>query len=253
MQQMLLAIDIGNSATKFAVYEGENQTAFDSTPTVRRPPGGEIFFPPEFPAKFSSVVISSVVPELNEPFRRAARRAGAGEPIFLDASFDYGLKIRYRPPSSLGVDRLVAAFAAGEKYGAPVIVCDFGTATTIDAVSSRREFLGGAIAPGVGTLAASLERKTALLPPVMLAPPASVIGRSTVECIQSGIFYGYLGLTKEILRRMRAELGEKPRVVATGGFGPLIAGAVSAIEIVDERLMLDGLRLAYEKIAGRSR
>jgi type III pantothenate kinase len=247
---MLLAIDIGNSSTKLGVFDNENLVNRLVIPTIRSKTADEIHasVEEELNHQFSGIVISSVVPELNDSFRALGEKYFNRTPFFVDNSLDFGLEIKYLPPENLGIDRLVAAFAAVRKYSAPVIVCDFGTATTIDAVNSQNEYLGGIITPGLNTLSEALFIKTSKLPRVEIRKPETVIGNSTVGSIQSGIFYGYVGLTEGILRRMIDELGEKPRMIATGGFANLIAENCDLIEIVDESLMLDGLRLIYERI-----
>ncbi len=247
---MLLAIDIGNSSTKLGVFDHETIVKRLTIPTIRSKTADEIYntIQDEINGHFSAVVVSSVVPELNEAFRELGANHFNRTPFFVDNSLDFGLEIKYFPPENLGVDRIVAAFAAAEKYGAPAIVCDFGTATTIDAVSSKKEYLGGIITPGISTLSEALFIKTSKLPRVEIRKPETVIGNSTVGSIQSGIFYGYIGLTEGILSRMILELGEKPQVVATGGFAHLIAENCALIETVDENLMLEGLRLIYERI-----
>ena len=248
---MLLAIDIGNSSVKFGVFDNEILLSRFTIPTVRHQIANELnsSVSHQLNHTISAIIISSVVPELKESFQEYGEIFHNLKPIFVDNTFDFGLKIKYNPPETIGVDRLVAAFAAARKYGAPCIVCDFGTATTIDAINSRSEYLGGIIAPGINTLSESLFIKTAKLPRVELVKPANVIGNSTISSIQSGIFYGYLGLTEGILQRMIDELGEKPRIIATGGFAGLIAENCALIEIVDENLMLDGLQMIYSKLA----
>lgn len=245
---MLLAIDIGNSSVKFGVFDHENLISRFSFPTIHTQTADEInsLIQTDFNQTISAIVISSVVPELKNSFQILGEKFFNLLPVFVDNTFDFGLKIKYFPPENLGVDRIVAAFAAVEKYGKPCIVCDFGTATTIDAVNSKREFLGGTIVAGINLLADALHRRTSKLPLVELKKPASVIGNSTVSAIQSGIYFGYVGLADGIIRRMIDELGEKPKVVATGGFANLIAESAEMIEIVDENLMLEGLRLLYE-------
>lgn len=246
---MLLAIDIGNSLTKFGVFEGDALVQRLSIPTVRQATADEIY---NFDFQsIRRVVISSVVPELKNAYLELCRERFQVEPIFVDASFDFNLKINYQPPENLGVDRLVAAFAATEKYGAPCIVGDFGTATTIDAVNGQREFLGGIIAPGMRLMSEALNAKTAQLPEIKIEKPARVIGDSTVRAIEAGIYFGYIGLVDGIVARMKSELGESSKVVATGGFANLIREGSAQIETVDENLMLEGLRLIYEKSAAR--
>jgi type III pantothenate kinase len=247
---MLLAIDIGNSSTKFGVFDNENLIKRLTIPTIRSKTADEIYdsIRDEINGSFSAVVISSVVPELHDSFRELGESYFNQTPIFIDNQYDFGLEIKYYPPENLGVDRIIAAFTAREKYGAPAIVCDFGTATTVDAVNSRNEYLGGIITPGINTFSEALFIKTSKLPRVGIKKPETVIGNSTDHSIQSGIFYGYIGLTEGILQRMIDELGAKPKVVATGGFAKLISENCDLIEIVDENLMLEGLRLIYERI-----
>jgi type III pantothenate kinase len=246
---MLLAIDIGNSSTKIGVFDNAKLTKRLIIPTIRSKTAADIYLSVEEELNqiFSAIVISSVVPELNEAFRALGEKYFNKTPVFVDNRADFGLEIKYFPPENLGIDRLVAAFAAARIYGAPVIVCDFGTATTIDVVNSKNEYLGGIITPGINTLSEALFIKTSKLPRVEIRKPETVIGNSTAQSIQSGVFYGYIGLTEGILKRMIAELGEKPKTVATGGFANLIAENCGLIETVDENLMLEGLRLIYEK------
>ncbi len=247
---MLLAIDIGNSSTKFGVFDDENLVQQFSVPTVRTNSANEIYdlIQPIISGQISFVVISSVVAELENSYRELSEKLLNVKVLFVDSQFDSGLKINYFPPKNLGVDRLVAAFAAVEKYGKPVIVCDFGTAATVDAVNSKKEFLGGIIAPGISILADTLFQNTSKLPKVEIKKPESIFGNSTITSIQSGIFYGYIGLVDGILRKMLDELGELPKIIATGGFASLIAEDSPLIEIVDDKLMLDGLHFIYKKM-----
>lgn len=246
---MLLAIDIGNSSTKLGVFDQEKLVKRLLIPTIRSKTADEIYasVQDEINGQFSAVIISSVVPELHDSFDELGKKHFNQTPIFVNNRFDFGLEIKYFPPENLGVDRIVAAFAAARKYGSPVIVCDFGTATTIDVVDANGDFDGGVIAPGIRTLADSLFQKTSKLPRVEIEKPQSVIGKTTVGAIQSGIYFGYTGLVKEILRKMFEEIGTRPKVVATGGFAPLIHENVETIDVVDENLMLEGLRLIHEK------
>jgi type III pantothenate kinase len=244
---MILVIDIGNTFTKFGVFENETLLRRITIPTIRTQSADQIYNS-EFPASIQAIIISSVVPELQNSYQEFSRKYFKLEPIFIDNTFDFGLKIKYDPPENLGVDRIIDAFAAAEKYGKPCLVCDFGTATTIDAVNSKGEFLGGIITPGMKTLSEALFLKTSKLPQVEIRKPEKIIGNSTIEAIQSGIFFGYIGLVEGILTRMIEELGEKPKIIATGGFSRLISENTNLIEKVDQTLTLDGLRLMYEKI-----
>ncbi len=243
---MLLTIDIGNTLTKFGIFEGESLKRRFDVPTNRRNID-ENLFEPHFTAEIDGIIISTVVPELAADYRRFAAGRFSLEPIFVSSATNFNLKINYFPPENLGVDRLVAAFAAVEKYRKTCIVCDFGTATTIDVVTENREFLGGIIAPGMRTMSESLFTKTAQLPQITIKKPARVIGDSTIKAIESGIYFGYVGLVNGIIERMFVEIGAEPKVVATGGFAALIAESSNVFDVVDENLLLEGLRLIYEK------
>jgi type III pantothenate kinase len=168
-------------------------------------------------------------------------------PFFVNHTVETGLKILYKPPSELGADRIVDAAAAVTKYGAPCIVVDFGTATTFNAVNAASEFLGGVIAPGIMISAEALFSRTAKLPRVEIKRPPKVISATTIGAMQSGIYHGYAGLVDGVLKQMIAEMGSRPRVIATGGLAPVIAEASQLIEQVDKMLTLDGLRLIYER------
>lgn len=250
---MLLAIDIGNSSIKFGLFDQENLISRFSIPTDALGSAGKI---DELPGEFSNqqfedAIVSSVVPELNAPLSNFTETHFGIKPIFVDHTFDFGFEIKYKPPTAAGIDRLVAASAAAQKYGKPCIICDFGTAATIDAVNSAGQCLGGVITPGINTLSRALFQNTSKLPEIEIRKPDSVIGGSTAEAIASGIYYGYIGLVEGLLKRMIDELGEKPKVIATGGFAELIAGECPAIEIVDKDLLLEGLQMIHSKINQR--
>jgi type III pantothenate kinase len=198
--------------------------------------------------KISASVISSVVPQLDFAFRKMSEKYFGHNAIVLDSTFNFGLEIKYNPPDAIGIDRIVAASAAVQKYGKPCIVCDFGTATTIDAVNFQSEYLGGTISPGLNVLAGALFEKTSKLPKVEIKKVESVIGNSTINSIQAGIYFGYAGFVEAIIRRMIEELGEKPKIIATGGFASFVADSCGLIETIDENLLLDGIQLVYEKI-----
>lgn len=242
---MLLTIDIGNSFTKFGVFENESLLHKFVVPTVRSQPIAE--FPnPLISMSVHAVIISSVVPELQNFYLEFSKKHYDLEPTFVDYSLDFKLKINYIPPESLGVDRIVNAFAATEIYGRPCIVCSFGTATTIDAVNSAGEYLGGTITPGMTLMSEALFLKTSKLPRIEISEPESVIGNSTAKSIQAGIFFGGIGLVEGIIGRMKIETGEAAKVIATGGAAEIIAKNSGKIDIVNENLLLEGLRLVYE-------
>lgn len=243
---MLLTIDIGNTSTKFGVFEDNALIYHLTAPTILHQTADEIYNP-ALNQPIRAVIISSVVSELKNVYREFSNKYFNLEPVFVDNSLDLDLKINYVPPETLGVDRFVAAFAAVEKYGKPCVICDFGTATTIDAVNSGGEYLGGIITPGMDTMRESLFTNTSALPLIKLRKPESVIGNSTVTSIQSGVYFGYIALVDGLIERIIGELGEQPKVVATGGFAELIAESSVKIETVDDNLLLEGLRLIYEK------
>ena len=241
---MLLAIDAGNTNLKFGVYEGQQllKSWRLSRDEIQTP-----FDLPGLNAKdVDAIIISSVVPNLNNTLQSVAENHFGVAPIFVDHTTAMGLTILYDQPSELGTDRIVSAVAAVEKYGAPCIVVDFGTATTFNAINSKREYLGGIIAPGLMTAADALFSRAAKLPRVEIKRPKNVIGKSTVEAMQSGIFYGYANLVDGLLEQMLHEMQETPKVIATGGLARLMEHASQYIRQIDENLTLDGLRIVYE-------
>ncbi|MEZ5425804.1 MAG: type III pantothenate kinase [Pyrinomonadaceae bacterium] len=256
---MLLALDIGNSTITAGVFSADKLIARWVFQTVRQKTADEIgsllrqFFSNsdlDF-RRVSAVFISSVVTELDFAIRRMTETYFGLQPIFLDHRFDFGLGLDYQPPSGIGADRLVAAFAAVEKYGFPCIVCDFGTATTIDYVDSEKVFRGGIITPGMRTLSDSLFEKTSKLPRTEISRPEKVIANSTLGSIRSGVYFGYIGLVDGIIRRMLKETKETPPIISTGGLAKLIAEASELVEIIEEDLLLEGLRLAFERDNGK--
>lgn len=243
---MLLAIDIGNSLTKFGVFESSSLIDKFVIPTARDLSVNELLFDrlryinDRF-FRIDRAVICSVVPELNDTFRTALKELLQVTPVLVDHSQDLGLKINYSPVTSLGIDRLVNASSAAAKYGSPVIVCSFGTATTIDLIKAGDEYVGGVIAPGMRLLAEALHLKTSLLPSVSIERPERVIGNTTEGSIRSGVFYGYVGMAEGILERLFSEIGSRHRIIATGGLASTFAAESSLAVDVDENLALEGL------------
>src|SRR5947208_2586623 len=252
---MLLVVDIGNTNTSLGVFDGEILVAHWRLTTERARTVDEwgvlarnLFALTGFDFKsIGAIAIASVVPPLNFTLKRMAESYFNLTPLFVDHSINTGVPILYEPPSDVGADRIVDAIAVIHKYGAPCIIVDFGTATTFDAINAKGEYLGGVIAPGITISADALFERAAKLPRVEIKRPRNVVGSSTVEAMQSGLYHGYVGLVDGILRRMIDELGAKAHVIATGGLAPLIARGSEFIETVDETLTLEGLRLVHER------
>lgn len=254
---MLLVIDVGNTNTSLGVYRGPELAAHWRLTTNRARTVDEygvharnLFELASLDFKaIDAIAIASVVPPLNYTLKTMAETYFHVSPFFVDNTVDTGVRILYEPPSDVGADRLVDAAAAIHKYGAPCIVVDFGTATTFNAINSRGEYLGGVITPGIMISSDALFDRTAKLPRVDIKRPQKVIGSSTISAMQSGLYHGYVGLVDGVLRKMLDEIEGKPRVIATGGLAPLIATGSEFIELVDDTLTLEGLRLVYERNA----
>ena len=194
----------------------------------------------------TSVAMASVVPPLTPVFVQLCRDYFGQDSLVVDAGVRTGVRVRANP-REVGADRVVDAVAVRALYGVPACVVDFGTATTFDAISAKGDYLGGAIAPGIGIAAQALFERTAKLPRVELNRPPSVIGSNTVHSIQSGLLFGYVALVEGMVARFKVELGPETRVVATGGLAELIARETAVIDVVDPWLTLHGLRMVYEQ------
>jgi len=198
------------------------------------------------PETVNGICLASVVPPLTSKIIEACQRYLKNDPLVVDAGVKTGIRVRYEDPRAVGADRIVDAVAVIHLYGTPACVVDFGTATTFDAISKNGDYLGGAIAPGIGIAAEALFQRTAKLPRVDLQKPPSVIGRNTVHSIQSGLLYGYVGLVEGMVERFRAELGDEMKVIATGGLADIVAHETGVIQIVAPWLTLDGLQMVWE-------
>lgn len=251
---MILVFDVGNTNTVIGVYDGEKllnhwrirtnaQRTCDEYGILLR----SLLENDKLNLKdIKSVVVSSVVPTLMMELEWMSRKFFACRPLIIGPGVKNGLAIKYENPREVGADRVVNAVAAYNKYGGPLIIVDFGTATTFCVVSAKGEYLGGAIAPGIIISTEALVSKAAKLPRVELQRPRSLIGKNTVSSMQAGIMYGFVGQVEGIITRMKTEIEGEPQVIATGGLAAVIARETVVIDKVDEFLTLDGLRLIYE-------
>jgi type III pantothenate kinase len=250
---LLLAIDVGNTNIMLGVYDGEELKMCWRISTDREQTDDEygvlirsLFQQNGLQAEcIKAMIISSVVPPLRYPLEKMALKYFNISPLIVSPGIKTGLNILYDNPREVGADRVVNSVAAIELYGGPLIIVDFGTATTFCAISKRGEYLGGAIAPGIDISMEALFQKAAKLPRVELIRPPKVIGKDTVASMQSGIIFGFVGQVDGIVKRMIREFPQKPMVLATGGLAGLIAKESETIEEVNYFLTLEGLRIIY--------
>ncbi|MCL5267603.1 MAG: type III pantothenate kinase [Bacteroidetes bacterium] len=251
---MLLCIDVGNTHTQFGVFDrGKLKRDYRVASEVVRTEDeiGIVVLSllKHHGIKVSDVNgvgISSVVPNLTGILERMSQKYFDCEPLSVSANLELEIKIAYDEPAAVGSDRICNAVAGYKKYGGPLIILDFGTATTFDAVSAEGAYLGGAIAPGLETAATDLQRKAAKLPRIELRFPREVIGKTTVSSMQSGIMYGAVDAMEGMVRRMKAVLGSDSKVIATGGYARIMAAETGVIDYIEPTLVLDGVRIIYE-------
>jgi type III pantothenate kinase len=251
---MLLCIDIGNTNITFGIFEGENlgpswriRTIHDRMPDEYGILLDQLFRNRDLrPQQVTGVVVASVVPPLTPTFEQVCRDYLGQDPLVMDVGVRTGVRIRYDNPWEVGADRVADAAAVRALYSLPACVVDFGTATTFDAISAKGDYLGGAIAPGIGIAAQALFERTAKLHRVELTRPPSAIGRTTTHSIQSGLLFGYVGLVEGMVVRFRGELGDDMHVIGTGGLAEIMARETDVIQVVDPWLTLKGLRIVWE-------
>nr|WP_026895575.1 type III pantothenate kinase [Clostridiisalibacter paucivorans] len=252
---MILVFDVGNTNITLGVYEGEELLNFWRVATDKNKTSDEYGMLIDRLFKYNgleleeveSIIISSVVPPLMYTLEAMSIKYCGKEPIIVGPGVKTGMNIRYDNPREVGADRIVNAVAAYKKYGGPLIIVDFGTATTFCAISEEGEYLGGAISPGIKISSEALFQRAAKLPKVEIKKPKNIICRNTISSIQSGIVYGYVGIVDYIVDRMKKEIGKETKaIVGTGGLSTLIASESKTINKIDKMLTLEGLRIIYE-------
>lgn len=252
---MLLVIDVGNTNIVLGIFKGKELMDHWRVSTNRFRTTDEygvlirnLFYLNGVNSdEIDAIIISSVVPPVMPTLERMCQRYFGLTPLIIGPGIKTGMDIKYDNPREVGADRIVNAVAAYEKFGGPVIIIDFGTATTFCAVDKKGNYLGGAICPGIGISTDALVQRTAKLPRIEVVRTDKVICRNTIESMQAGVFYGFVGQVDGIVARMRKELGCKAKVVATGGLAVIVAPATDAIDVVEPMLTLEGLRIIYDR------
>ncbi|MEW6456353.1 MAG: type III pantothenate kinase [Acidobacteriota bacterium] len=252
---MLLALDVGNTNITIGIFKKKKIISYWRVFTERGKTSDEygiqlINFLENSgysEKNISGIVICSVVPPLTPIMVNMAEKFFKKKPMVVSRALNTGIKILYKNPDEVGEDRIVNAVAAFNKYGGPAIIVDFGTAITFDIILEKGEYLGGVIAPGVEISSEALAHRTAKLPKVEIKKPEKVVGKTTIESIQSGLYFGYESLVEGIIKKIKKELGIKANVILTGGYGEEIFGKLKIFNIVDPFLTLEGLRIIYER------
>ncbi|AZB41207.1 type III pantothenate kinase [Bacillus sp. FJAT-42376] len=252
---MILVLDVGNTNTVIGVYEKEELNYHWRIETSRNKTEDEfgMLFKSLFEhvgisfQDFEGIIISSVVPPIMFSLERMCKKYFQIKPQIVGPGIKTGLNIKYENPREVGADRIVNAVAGIHLYGSPLIIVDFGTATTYCYINEEKQYMGGAIAPGVNISTEALYSRAAKLPRIEIARPENIIGKNTVSAMQSGILFGYVGQVEGIVRRMKEETGQNPKVIGTGGLASLIANESDTIDIVDPFLTLKGLHLIYDR------
>ncbi|EOS53342.1 MULTISPECIES: type III pantothenate kinase [Paenibacillus] len=252
---MFLVVDVGNTNIVLGIYRGKELLHHFRISTNRQATVDEygVLIHNLFDmvgirgSEMEGVIISSVVPPLMHVLEELCEKYLHHKPLVVGPGIKTGLNLRYENPREVGADRIVNAVAAIEKYGGPLVVVDFGTATTFDCIDAAGNYLGGAIVPGIGISTEALYQRASKLPRIELEKPKKVIGRNTVHAMQAGIIFGYAGQVDGIVERIAREMGAKPKVIATGGLAELIASETRTIEEVNSQLTLEGLRIIYER------
>ena len=252
---MLLVIDVGNSHTVFGVWDNNqwlatwrHQTDVETTEDELAAWLFEMLRVAKIEPNITEFVIASVVPSMNQILTFLAKKFFNTEPLFLNGNSNHGIKVDYNPVNSVGADRIANAIAALSRYQAPIIVVDFGTATTFDVIDANGVYTGGAIMAGPITAIQALVQRGAKLPMVDLKAPDTAIGKDTTHSIQSGVMFGYAGAIDALVGRISGELGSKPKVIATGGLGGVFTELCESIESYDEMLTLDGIKMFAQNI-----
>jgi len=258
---VLLAIDVGNSNIVMGVFDDRRMVESWRLFTDKKKTSDEyrlliaqLFHQSEIETgRISGIIISCVVPPILRQLRAMSIRAFSLEPVVVSVGLNIGMPILYDNPKELGADRIANAVGGYENYSGPLIVVDFGTSTNFDVVSRDGAYLGGAIAPGVNISAEALSQRAALLPRVDMSAAPQAIGKNTIASMQSGFYFGFLGQMEEIIRQIKRELPQEPKVVATGGLAELMAGNSDLVEIIDPNLTLKGLQIIFDRVSKNSR